>query len=310
MSLCRQTVAFLMLLAGIGLVGAQCEAQPASSAELDVDTLLQRIDQNGSALESAHLLIYVEKTGYRVDPPATEKREIEFWADGVRARCDVRAAECRGTETTSWQYVKLFDGERTVETAPPDFDWAAVAHPTDLSEVCKYVGLDATLGLLGWPITSKLVQGVSFASYLQQLHSDLGFQSPRLVGQEQIGESQCWSVAVTRRDAQGGELTKTLWVAPARAYAPVRWEEGTSPCGGRCHHIVDEAEQWLQPLEGFWIPQEVTRRDYLQEGPGGQERLIAEVHCRLVSAAFNIPIGDDVFHVELAEDATIYPRRW
>lgn len=289
-----------------GSAGAAAAPPPAAGiADTDLDTLFDRMNQNGADLRSGHLVLRTELTSFSPDrAPRTGTTDEEAWFDGARSRIEHRETGPRGP---SYSQSAAFDGHRltTITTSRPDRRvWASVSEAADLSEFALDLGVGIGDLLIRWPLTPAIWHDEPLGARLATRRVWL----PRLLGEERVAGLSCLRIVLLPQGNDPETTTyESLWVAPDRGYTPAKFERHT-------FHRVDEhrsiygdvwqAEEWINPIEGLWLPSVTTRRRYEQGSH------YANTHCyrtEVLTAEFNTPIPDDVFHLEVPEDAETIP---
>jgi hypothetical protein len=71
--------------------------------------------------------------------------------------------------------------------------------------------------------------------------------------------------------------------------------------------VVNEVAEWIEPLPGFYLPRVATRTAYVQAAEGGVEKIANVARSEVLSAAFDIPLPDEIFHLELPEGTELTP---
>ena len=284
---------------------ADAGSYPAAAgiADTDLDTIFDRMNQNGSTLRAGRLAVRTERTSFPPGrTPRTDTTEEEIWFDGTRVRVERRESDSRGP---SYSESAAFDGQRltTITTSRPGRLWASVSDAADLR-----LALDLGFGigdlLIRWPLTPAIWHDEPLGARLASRRVWL----PRLLGEERVAGLSCLRIVLLPQgDDPETTMYESLWIAPDRGYAAAKFERHT-------FHRVDEhrsiygevwqAEEWINPIEGLWLPSVTTWRRYEQ---GAHHE---NTHCsrtEVTSAEFNTPIPDHVFRLEVPDGAEMVP---
>lgn len=323
----RKCLASLLLVAlgaaSLGLIG--CGRQTAAIAadlpttgpappageefdRAELDALFERMDGNGADVRSGHLVVITRSTHRSLaHPPWKDEKREEMWFDGTRVRIEKRETTPRGR---MWRDNLVFDGRRltTVAKDASGRVSAGISEATDLEQVASHTGFGIGDLLMRWPLNAAAWGAQPQGSRLAGRRVWL----PRLVGEERIGGLSCTRLVLLPK-SKDPEMTtyESLWVAPSRGYAAARFERhNIYPAEGSsgAHGEVWQVEEWLHPTEGLWLPSVVMHRRYEQLATSGRSSLI-ERRAEIVSSEFNVPIPDDVFHIEIPPDAELLPQR-
>ncbi len=288
-----------------GSAGAAAARPPAAGiADTDLDTLFEHMSQNGADLRSGHLVLRTELTSFSPDrAPRTRTTDEEIWFDGARVRIEHRETDARGP---AYSDSAAFDGRRLTEirTTGPQRLYASVSDVADLSELALHLNFGAGDLLIRWPLIPAIWHDEPLGARLASRRVWL----PMLLGEEQVAGLSCLRIVLLRQ-GDDPETTRyeSIWIAPDRGHAPAKFERHTVARVDEHRSIygdVWQAEQWINPIECLWLPSVTTHRRYEQ---GAHH---ANTHCyrtEVTSAEFNTPIPDDVFHLEVPEDAEMIP---
>jgi hypothetical protein len=322
----RKILASLLLLAlgaaSLSLIGcdsrgaavaaevAPTDPVPPPADELDraeLAALFERMDDNGADVRSGHLVVVTRTTQRSLaHPPYRGEEREEMWFDGKRVRIERREIGPRGE---MWRVTRVFDGDRLIMVAkdPSGRVSADVSEPADLEQVAGEIGFGIGDLLMRWPLSAAAWGAPPHGSRLARREVWL----PRLIGEDQIGGLACTRLVLLPRH-RDVELTtyESLWVAPGRGHAAARFERHSAYYDEDrpgAYGEVWQAEEWLHPTEGLWLPSVVTHRRYEQPATSGYSSLM-EWRAEIVSSEFNAPIADDVFHVDIPPEAELLPE--
>lgn len=298
---CRKTV--LLALAAAALVAACGSVAPQSGADepvagsVDTAAVVEYANDYSHQVSSGRLLLRTDAV-FLDDERSNFVREVEVWFDGVRARVEQRvergdASPFAGNLEEHWI---VFDGEKVVSTAPPEFRSALVTVPKYLSEVARYLG--------GVPPTISDLIHPAFNHYLAlgDLIESFGGQ---VVGEQEVGQLPCLWLTTPPHSGGGAQTVRSWWLAPSKGYAPAQYSEDiTWPTKGSAKRNVHTVEEWTQASDGIWIPKLVTKRVYVQTA-GGDEELRRVDKTEVLSVALNMAVPDEVFDLDLPETTRI-----
>lgn len=267
------TVAVVLQMLLLACSGMQAADLPTA------EEVLARMDAVTRGIESGAFLAHVEV------PAVGVEIETEVWFDGVRFRVDTRQVWSRpGQEPVTDEIRWVFDGERIIETKPPKMSSAREATPLRLDEVSKYVSLGGMNLLMIWPLAHSVVHGRSLREHIL-LRADEGLET---VGQESIGDDSCVVLSAPQE-----RTPSRFWICPDKDYAVARYEYDRED--GRL--AVFEVREWMK-VGSSWLPRVAVVYNVDQETG---ERSPGE-RCEIVSAAFNIPVAEDRFQIQLPEE--------
>jgi len=276
-------------------------SEPMGLPGMEAGELLRCMDQSSATVRTGRLLVRFEIANPKVQPPSITTIEYELAFDGVRVREEERAHWVYPggqAEEGSSEVLTVFDGERVLQVRPPDLSSARVAAPADLRELERYVGLGAADALIKWPLRAAVQHQDAIGSYVQTWCDE----PLQVAGQQRVGELSCYLIEVPPAVRDGiSHLKQYLWVAPDKGCAVAKYQFNT-PDG----RVVNEVQEWMEPLPGFHLPKVATRTGYVQE-KGGGEKIAIVGRSEVLSAQFNIALPDSLFHVDLPKDATVTP---
>ena len=275
-------------------------ASPAAGiADIDIDTLFERMNENGAAVRSGHLLLRTERTSFPPGrEPATGTVEGEIWFDGTRVRIETRDTGPR----SEYSVTSAFDGQQLTEirTTGPQRLYASVSEAADLGELAPYLDFGIRDLLIRWPLMPAISRGEPHGARLATRRVWL----PRLLGEERVVGLSCLRIVLLQQGNDPETTTyESVWVAPDRGHAAAKFERHNIVRTGEdrsAYGDVWQAEEWIHSIEGLWLPSITTWRRY-EQGSTSEN-----THCgrtEIISAEFNIPIPDDVFHLEVPENA-------
>ncbi len=282
---------------------------PEELDRADLDALFERMDENGADVRSGHLVMITRST-YRNPARGSRTDEVkeEMWFQGGRVRFERRKATPRGRLGTE---IFVFDGRRltTIRKHPGGSVRANVFETLDLDQVACHRGFGVGDRLMRWPLNAVALGVPPHRSRLGWRRQRL----PRLIGEEQVGGLRCVRlVLLPKSDDRYMAMHESLWVAPTRGHAVARFEHHdivNVADRTRTYGLVWQAEEWLHPTEGLWLPSVVVHRRYEQlDAPGVLSGFI-ESRAEIVSSEFNVPIPEDVFRIEIPPDAEVPPER-
>ncbi len=275
----------------------------------DDKAALERLLSSMTKLEpeasSGHLLVATESQSSERDgtPRRPGRTDVEVWFDGVRVREEIRTTERGATEERLW----LFDGERVVQTSPPAFERALVGSPQRLDDMGKYGRMGLGNPLIDWQLRVSLYRRPSLGEQLPRWSAE----PLRAAGEGVINGVSCQLIEVPQITmAYGEKVIQRLWVAPEKGYAVARFDQDVAvPPPGPVSRVVmvDEATDWLHPIEGLWLPRLVKGTRHHTDRATGQEWLHYRRTVEVVTAEFSVEIPESVFELELPEGTEIIP---
>jgi len=270
-----------------------------------LETVLARMDQNGSAVTSGRLLLRGEEIAFLdAGPKTVETSELELWFDGVRVRVERRTTREGGESEVFWT---VFDGERVIEGPAPDFPWAQQGVPMELSDLGKYVTIGGFNVLMQWPLEPAVLHARPMGELVQSWSSE----PPQAFQEEPSGDLACYLIQLAPKALDlGGSSTWSLWVAPEKGYALARFQqENVLPGTGSVSRtrLVDQVDEWMHPLDGLWLPKAATQSRFFEDRSTGVEKLVGQRKAEVTSAVFNISVPDEVFRLALPEHTRVVP---
>jgi len=275
-------------VAATSLAGfAEAAVHTAGEALEEREVVLRRADYYSQHVTSGRLLLRTESS-FLDDERRNSVREVEVWFDGVRSRVERRRQGERAEEV--WA---VFDGERFVRAAPPEFRYGHVATPKELGELPRYVG--GVPIIFGDLISPALRHSPPLGETIAEWDADLA-------GEEQVADLKCLRLTAPPQAVGPARVTRSWWLAPSKGYALAQycqcgtWEAGDTASKRNVYTVED----WIQTSDGLWIPREVSERVYVRKR-GGEEQLGRVDRTELLSIAVNIEIPEDVFRIELPE---------
>ncbi len=324
----RKVLASLLLIAlvaaSLSLIG--CDSGGAATAadlsatdpaaptreELDraeLNALFERMDENGADVRSGHLVVITRSTHRSLaHPPWKDEKREEMWFDGKRVRIESREISPRGE---MWSYAVVFDGDRltTVEKDASGRVSATVSESADLERVAYETGFGIGDLLMRRPLNAAAWGAQPQGSRL----AGREVWRPRLIGEEEIGGLACARLVLLPVHRDPEMVTyESLWVAPSRGHAAARLERHNIHPGearSGAHGEVWQAEEWVHPTEGLWLPSVVTHRRYEQPATSAGYPNLIEWRAEIVSSEFNGPVADDLFRIEIPPEAELLPER-
>ncbi len=266
---------------------ADVAVHTAGDALEEREVVLRRADDYSQHVTAGRLMLRTESR-FLDDERHNSVTEVEVWFDGVRSRVEQRRQAARTEEV--WA---VFDGERFVRAAPPEFRYGHVATPKELGELPRYVG--------GIPIVFGDLIGPALR-HSPPLGETIAGWDAELAGEEQVADLKCLRLTAPPQAVGPARVTRSWWLAPSKGYALAQYCEcGTWEAGDTASkRNVYTVEEWIQTSDGFWIPKTVSERVYIRKR-GGEEQLGRIDRTELLSVAVNIEIPDDVFRIELPE---------
>jgi len=124
-----------------------------------------------------------------------------------------------------------------------------------------------------------------------------------LLGEERVVGLSCLRLLLLPQSKDPEVTTyESLWIAPDRAHAAAKFERHNICSNLFTYGDVWQAEEWIHPIEGLWLPSVTAWRRY-EQGSTSEN-----THCgrtEIISAEFNVAIPDDVFHLDVPENAEL-----
>lgn len=277
-------------------------------ASISIDTLLERMAQNGASIQSGHLTFHSERThSPRGRPPTTEVWDDEVWFDGLRVRIDgTHGAE---DDPEPARTTVLFEGTQLtrVERFSGEGARVSVQSPLTAGEASSRVNYGCPNLLLRWPLARAMWGTRPFAEQL----ADSDVVQPQVVGAERVGDLPCIRVALAHAgDREEETAPDTLWVAPERGYAVARFERTVAASESQYGHStreIFEVEEWMNPVGDLWLPRVIITVIEERQLDSDEVRTAQSTRTEVLSAEFNLAIPDAVGHVDVPQDAIIVP---
>ncbi|UCC68516.1 MAG: hypothetical protein JSV79_00850 [Armatimonadota bacterium] len=301
------------LLLGLCLCTASCcvpgvavasPDEPFASEIQYTGELLASLQGYGDQMQSGKLRLRTEAE-FLEQKSDNFIEELDVWFDGVRSRVEQRVVRSFSADEPSatTEVCRVFDGERVVETTPPELGYVHVAVVQDLPDLPSYTGLGNAGPLYLYAIGPSFNRSTS-------VKADIARSGGQVVSREEVSGLVCWHMSAPEVAGRGWQLTRSWWIGPSADRAVVQyselitWTEGPTQQKETLHTV----SEWLESAPDVWLPKVVTRRVLIQPR-GGQEKLARVDTTKLLAAAANIAIEDTVFELELPEGTTERPFR-
>ncbi len=274
-----------------GLAAGNTQTDEAQS----IDVVLAQADAYSQQVHSGRFLFRTEAE-FLNDEEQNFVNETEIWFDGVRCRAEYRT-HFPNREGVVSEGLTVFDGEKVTRTGLRNFEFARVAHVTDLTELPRWV--HAVTNPVWFAIGPAYAHSLPLGGLIRAWGG-------RLVDVEEVNGEACYHLTADPRPGTVWQITRSWWLSPSKGYAVVRyveeivWETGQTAS----KRTEDAVEEWSVMGSNIWIPRIVTQRVYIRKR-GGVENLGATQTTTMLAGAPNVDVSDDVFRLELPDTTRV-----